>query len=48
MSNFVPHEVIAINDKDLPQINNQIKTLIKTKNEFFKDYLKTKTNVSTN
>ena len=31
LSNFIPHEIIACNDKDPPWFNNWIKTLIQEK-----------------
>ena len=36
LSNFVPHEIIACNDKDPPWLNNRIKTLIHEKNATYK------------
>ena len=38
MSNYIPNEIITIDDKDPPWINNKIKSLIKNKNEYFKNY----------
>ena len=38
MSNYIPNEIITIDDKDPPWVNNKIKSLIKNKNEFFKNY----------
>ena len=29
MSNFIPNEIVTINDRDTPWINNKIKSLIK-------------------
>ena len=40
VSNFIPHEIIACNEKDPPWFNNRIKTLIQEKNatyDFFKN-----------
>ena len=42
MSNFVPNEVFATNDKDPAWINNKFKTLFKNKTEFFKNCNKIK------
>ena len=39
-SNYVPNEVITINDKDPPWINKKIKSLIHNKNEFFRKSFK--------
>ena len=38
MSNYIPNEIITIDDKDPPWVNNKIKSLIKNKNEYFKNY----------
>ena len=35
MSNFIPNEIVTIDDRDPPWINNKIKLLIKSKNEYF-------------
>ena len=40
LSNFIPNEVITINDKDPPWISNFIKQKISQKNELFKIYQK--------
>ena len=42
MSNFIPNEVevVTIDDRDPPWINNKIKSLIKNKNEYFQNCLK--------
>ena len=40
MSNFIPNEVVTIDDRDLPWINNKIKSLIKDKTEYFKNCVK--------
>ena len=37
MSNFTPNEIVAIDDRDPPWINNKIKSLIKNKSEYFKN-----------
>ena len=46
MSNYIPNEIITIDDKDSPWINNKIKSLIKHKTEYFKNYYKTKDSAS--
>ena len=38
MSNFIPNKKIIIDDRDPPWINNKIKSLIKNKTEYFKNY----------
>ena len=40
MSNFIPNEIVTIGDGDPPCINNKIKSLIKNKTEYFKNYVK--------
>ena len=40
MSNFVPNEIVTIDDRDPPWINNKIKSLIKNKTKYFKNYVK--------
>ena len=40
MSNFVPNEIVTIDDRDPPWINTKIKSLIKNKTEYFKDCVK--------
>ena len=40
MSNFIPNEIVTIDDSDSPWINNKIKSLIKNKNEYFKNCVK--------
>ena len=40
MSNFIPNEIVTIDDRDPPWINNKIKSLIKNKTEFFKNCVK--------
>ena len=40
MSNFIPNEIVTIDDRDPPWINNKIKSLIKNKTEYFKNYVK--------
>ena len=44
MSNFVPNEIVTIDDRDLPWINNKIKSLIQ--NEYFKNCVKPNNPVS--
>ena len=41
MSNFIPNEIVTIDGRDPPWINNKIKSLIKNKNEYFKNCVKT-------
>ena len=36
LSNFIPNEIVTINDRDPPWINNKIRSLIKNKTIFFK------------
>ena len=40
MSNFIPNEIVTIDDRDPPWINSKIKSLIKNKNESFKNCVK--------
>ena len=40
MSNFIPNETVTMKDGDPPWINNKIKSSIKNKNEYFKNFLK--------
>ena len=40
MSNFIPNEIVTIDDRDPPWINNKIKSLIKNKNQYFKNCVK--------
>ena len=40
VSNFIPNEIVTINDRDPPWINNKIKSLIKNKNQYFKNCVK--------
>ena len=40
MSSFIPNETVTIDDKDPPWINNKIKSLIKNKTEYFKNWVK--------
>ena len=40
MSNFIPNEIVTIDDRDPPKINNKVKSLIKNKNKFFKKCVK--------
>ena len=46
MSNYIPNEIITMNDKDPPWINNKIKSLIKHKTEYFKNCYKAKDSAS--
>ena len=45
LSNFLPHETILCDDKDLPWFNSRIKSLVQDKNKIFKNYRKKKTNL---
>ena len=36
MSNFIPNEIVTIDNRDPPWINNKIKSSIKNKTEYFK------------
>ena len=40
MSNFIPNEIVTIDDRDPPWINNKIKFLIKDKTGYFKNCVK--------
>ena len=40
MSNFILNKIVTIDDRDPPWINNKIKSLIKNKNEYFKNCVK--------
>ena len=40
MSNFIPNEIVTIDDRDPPWINNKIKSLIKNKTECFQNCVK--------
>ena len=40
MSNFILNEIVIIDDRDPPWNNNKIKSLIKNKNEYFKNCVK--------
>ena len=39
MSNYIPHETIICDDRDLPWINKDIKQLILDKNHAFRSYI---------
>ena len=39
MSNYVPNEVVTIDDRESPRINDKIKNLIQTKKKLYKNYL---------
>ena len=39
LSDYIPHETIICNDKDPPWFNNNIKQLIKEKNNTYKSYI---------
>ena len=38
--NFVPKELVTCDDRDLPWTNEFVKNKIKSKNKFWKDYVK--------
>ena len=40
MSNHVPNEVVTIDDRESPQINDKIKNLIQTEKRLYKNYPK--------
>ena len=40
MSNYVPNEVVTIDDRDPPWINNKTKNLVQTGKRLYKNYLK--------
>ena len=40
ISNFIPNEIVTIDDRDPPWINNKMKSLIKNKTEYFKNCVK--------
>ena len=40
MINFIPNEIVIIDNRDPPCIDNKIKPLIKNKNEYFKNCVK--------
>ena len=40
MSNFIPNEIVTIDDRDPPWIDNKIRSLIKNKTEYFKNCVK--------
>ena len=40
MSNYIPNEITTIDNRDPPLINNKIKSLIKNKNDYFKNHFK--------
>ena len=42
MSNYVPNEVVTIDNRDSPQINDKIKNLMQTEKRLYKNYLKKK------
>ena len=44
LSNFIPHETITFDDRDLPWINSQVKYLINEKKAMCKTYLKNNKN----
>ena len=46
MSNFIPNEIVTIDDRDPPWITNKIKCLIKNKTEYFKNGVKPNNPVS--
>ena len=40
MRNFIPNDIVTIDDRDPPWINNKIKPLIKNKTEYSKNCVK--------
>ena len=44
LRNFIPHEIIVCDNKDLPWFNNRIKSLIQEKNATYKIYRHNKDN----
>ena len=40
MSNFIPNEIVTIDDRDPPWISNKIEFLIKNKTEYFNNCVK--------
>ena len=46
MSNFIPNETVTMKDGDPPWINNKIKSSIKNKTEYFRNFLKSNNPVS--
>ena len=42
LSNFIPHDTITFDDRDLSWINSQVKHLINEKNTIYKNYFKNK------
>ena len=40
ISKFIPNEIVTIDDRDPPGINNKTKSLIKNKTEYFKNCVK--------
>ena len=40
VSNFIPHETVICDDRDLPWINTRIKSLINDKKVLYKNYLR--------
>ena len=46
MGNLIPNEIFTIDDRDLPWINNKIKSLIKKKTEDFNNCVKPNIHVS--
>ena len=46
MGNLIPNEIFTIDDRDLPWINNKIKSLIKKKTEYFNNCVKPNIHVS--
>ena len=46
MSNFIPNETVTMKDGDPPWINNKIKSSIKNKTKYFRNFLKPNNPVS--
>ena len=44
LSNFIPHQTITIDDKDLPWFNTKIKSVLQEKNKIYKNFRKDRNN----
>ena len=47
LSNFIPHEILTIDDKDPPWFIKKIKNIIQEKNNVYKSYQNSKSNSNT-
>ena len=45
MTKFIPHQTKIFNDRELPWINNKVKTMIQAKNKIYQLYLKNKSSM---